>query len=842
MKHLLYLNKNLFYKSSLFYISLICAPATYSDEYFDINALTFDSPNSISIEDLNYFKNSHTLPPGKYRVSIYINGEYLTNENIEFIELDKKLLPLLSLASYKKMGLLTESLESLKNKPNDYIVKNMLQDIPGSSERFDSKKLRLDISIPQVLIKYIPRQQIDIEHWDDGIPALVLNYNLSGANTWLKKERNKRIDNYFLNLQSGFNYNAWRIRNYSTYTDNNKKSEIKSINTYIERDLKSIKSRLTLGESATSPTIFDSFQFSGVQLASDENMLPESLRGFAPIVRGIANSNSQVTIKQNNNIIYQTYVSPGAFEISDLYPTAYSGNLTVTIKGADGSERTFEQPFASVPIMQREGQMKYEVVTGKYRSSQSKTGSYFGQSTLSYGFPYGMTLYGGGLAANNYYTLAIGSGVNLFSYGAASFDITHSSTQLTKNNSDLSNKKLSGQSFRLQYAKGIIETGTTLNVAAYRYSTRNYYNFSEFNDLNSNNSENQKKQKLQLTVNQTLFDWGSLYISAYQQDYWNIEGYERSINAGYSNFYRGIGYNLNYNYIENSGYNDKKDNQIAFSVQIPLYTNKNNRMWLALSTNHNDHGSNSQNISINGNAFEDNSLNYSISKTYGNNGQKDSGSLNISMKNRFSELGTGYNYSNNTQQLNYNMRGGIIAHSDGITFGQSLGDTIGLIKVGNAKNINILNTSGIKTDNNGYAIVPYLSSYQENRIVLDIQSFGPKIEVEKPVLYSVPTKGAITLTKFNATIGNRALFNITHQNEKISFGATVIISSNENNFTAQGMVNDDSTVYFSGIPPSGMISVILAGEKHCLSPYHLLVNKTDNDNKIFIENLNCVIK
>lgn len=129
MKHLLYLNKNLFYKSSLFYISLICAPATYSDEYFDINALTFDSPNSISIEDLNYFKNSHTLPPGKYRVSIYINGEYLTNENIEFIELDKKLLPLLSLASYKKMGLLTESLESLKNKPNDYIVKNMLQDI-----------------------------------------------------------------------------------------------------------------------------------------------------------------------------------------------------------------------------------------------------------------------------------------------------------------------------------------------------------------------------------------------------------------------------------------------------------------------------------------------------------------------------------------------------------------------------------------------------------------------------------------------------------------------------------------------------------------------------------------
>ncbi len=75
--------------------------------------------------------------------------------------------------------------------------------------------------------------------------------------------------------------------------------------------------------------------------------------------------------------------------------------------------------------------------------------------------------------------------------------------------------------------------------------------------------------------------------------------------------------------------------------------NKNNRIWLAFSTNHNDNGSSSssQNVAINGNALEDNSLNYSISETYGNKGQQDSGSLNVSMRTRFIELGTGYNYS-----------------------------------------------------------------------------------------------------------------------------------------------------------------------------------------------------
>lgn len=61
--------------------------------------------------------------------------------------------------------------------------------------------------------------------------------------------------------------------------------------------------------------IFDSVSFRGVQLASDDNMLPDSLKGFAPVVRGIAKSNAQVTIKQNGYTIYQTYVSPGALRL-----------------------------------------------------------------------------------------------------------------------------------------------------------------------------------------------------------------------------------------------------------------------------------------------------------------------------------------------------------------------------------------------------------------------------------------------------------------------------------------------------------------------------------------------
>ncbi|KYF17681.1 hypothetical protein AIZ04_25550, partial [Salmonella enterica subsp. enterica serovar Typhimurium] len=78
-----------------------------------------------------------------------------------------------------------------------------------------------------------------------------------------------------------------------------------------------------------SGELFDSTQFRGVQLASDDRMLPDSERGFAPVVRGVANSNAKVRISQNGLTIYETTVAPGAFEIDDLYPTGYGGDLIV---------------------------------------------------------------------------------------------------------------------------------------------------------------------------------------------------------------------------------------------------------------------------------------------------------------------------------------------------------------------------------------------------------------------------------------------------------------------------------------------------------------------------------
>ena len=96
------------------------------------------------------------------------------------------------------------------------------------------------------------------------------------------------------------------------------------------------------------------YRCAGVQLVSVEEMYPDSLRGYSPVVRGIAKSNAEVIIRQNGVVIDQRYVPPGAFEISDLYAVSGSGDPDVTIKESDGTEQRLLVPFASLPVLQRE--------------------------------------------------------------------------------------------------------------------------------------------------------------------------------------------------------------------------------------------------------------------------------------------------------------------------------------------------------------------------------------------------------------------------------------------------------------------------------------------------------
>ncbi len=54
--------------------------------------------------------------------------------------------------------------------------------------------------------------------------------------------------------------------------------------------------------------MFDTVRFRGVRFWRDMQMLPHSKQNFAPVVRGVAQSNATVTVEQNGFIVYQKEV------------------------------------------------------------------------------------------------------------------------------------------------------------------------------------------------------------------------------------------------------------------------------------------------------------------------------------------------------------------------------------------------------------------------------------------------------------------------------------------------------------------------------------------------------
>lgn len=112
--------------------------------------------------------------------------------------------------------------------------------------------------------------------------------------------------------------------------------------------------------------------------------------------------------------------------------------------------------------------------------------------TAIYGLPKGVTAYGGGLFSDDYQSYAAGLGLNLGYVGALSADVTQAKTKFSQFN----HQRKTGQSYRFQYTKNMLSTGTTLTFAGYRYSTEGFYTFSEANSNNYNDRLYNKKKSL----------------------------------------------------------------------------------------------------------------------------------------------------------------------------------------------------------------------------------------------------------------------------------------------------------------------------------------------------------
>lgn len=801
-----------------------------ADDYFDPSFLGVVGESTDV--DLSAFSQVGGVAEGEYTVSVFVNQQDTGQYTMNFVKTEQgNVVPEITPAQLESFGVNVPQIPDLKNLPAEEPILNIGSLIPQATTTLDLARLRLDISVPQVAMKPSVYRNTDPSLWDEGIPALMANYNFSAGRSTNSYSQGLKThnNNLFASVRAGANAGPWRLRSTLTHTrfeysgglnqSSSTDTQTRFSSTTLSRDIRALRSILVIGETSTYSDVFDGVPFKGVQLTSSEQMLPTQLRGYAPTISGVANSNARITVRQNGNVIYETYVAPGAFYINDIQQAGLSGDYDVTITEADGSERQFVVPYSSLPVMLRPGGWKYELASGRYDGNLTTDSrrSDFVLGTAVYGLHNNVTLYGGTLLAKDYQSLSLGSGFSLGNFGALSTDVTHSSAKFSGAAQQGSDRQ-TGQSYRIRYSKSLMSTGTSVDLTALRYSTEHFYSFSEFNSQGYRLEEGlspwtlqRRRSSFQTQLSQQMAEYGSLHFRANRDDYWGSNRTLTGLSLGYSNSIKGIGYGVNYNIdrVKDPRGNWPENRQLSFNVNVPfsLFAQDKNlqSIYATYSMTHDNNGRTQNNTGLSGSVM-DGKLSYSVSQSWGNQEQTANSNVNVGYQGNKGSISGGYSYSNTSQNINMNASGGVLVHSEGVTFSRTMGDSVALVSAPGASGVSV-NGGVAVTDWRGYAVSPYLLDYNKNSIGLDPSTLPMDVDLVQSNVNVYPTKGAVVKASFTTRIGYQVLMTLKQETKYVPFGAIATLVSDDGAETINSIVGDSGQVYLTGLPENGKLLV-----------------------------------
>lgn len=721
--------------------------------------------------DLNEFIRGNSVVPGTYRVDVYVNRTLSGRRDITFMQKagSSQVEPCLSLEMLQAFGMDLERLQDKAVGGDPQGCFDLAGQVQFAHVEYQPAALRLNISVPQAYMARSARGYVSPELWDQGETAGFINYSFNGT-----RQSNQQLNNdqYYLGLRNGVNLGAWRLRNESSVVyGNHQPYRFRSNQSYAQRDLTAWRSQLTLGETYTDSNVFDSVRFKGASIASDDAMLPDSERVFAPVIRGIAETNALVEVRQNGFLLYSSNVSPGPFEITDIYPSGSNGDLEVTVVEADGRRRSFTQAYASLPIMLPAGALRYGVAAGQVDNFDTgQAAPDFVSGTLIYGLTERFTTYGGLQVAEDYQAANLGMGVNT-GVGAVSVDLTQST-------SDVHSEKRVGESLRVRYANTLDLTNTTLAVAGYRYSTEQYRSLNDHVEETGLSAgqllSGRAKDRLELNISQALSgQTGFLSLTASEQHYWNTPGKTRQFFLSYNAAWRSLSYSLSVERNQQSADNgtSQSDNQIALTLSLPLGTSPgSSRAWF---NGVRDGGDYSTQAGLSGQFFDDRDTFYSVQAGH-DSYSGGSGGGNLDTTTSFGRFSAGYSQASAYKAMSVGAAGSLVAHSGGINAGQSLGETFALVEVPKVAGAKLSNFNNVQTSGNGYAVMPYAQPYRANWISLDTRTLGADIDLNNAITQIVPRRGAMPVVHFKASIGRRVQFELVRSDgSKLPMGASV---------------------------------------------------------------------
>jgi len=804
-------NGRVLYRS---FMALFLAAATQSA--FAENAYDFDESfvkNLPGVKvDVARYATGNPIDPGVYTLDIFLNGRQISRENVQVVREGTGTKACLSYDLVKSLSIKdtvfsSEQAEELRSGKQCISLEDVVRE---SHAAINSADMQMDISIPQIYLLRSARGYVAPEFWDKGETAFTLNYD---TNYYRSVNDGREYDSFYGRALAGFNLGGWMFRHDGSLSwrrqQGDESHHYNAINTYVQRDIPQLKSRLLLGEGNTSGELFDTLSFRGAQISTVDQMWPDSQRGYAPEIRGVARTSAQVTVSQNGSKIYETTVSPGPFNITDLYPTGYGGDLDVTVKEADGSETRFSVPYAAMTRLKRPGMTFYSVTGGVSRKDNMAYTPSVYQGTIQHGFTNSLTGYTGILGSDNYISALLGGAFGL-PIGAISLDVTGAQTKY-------GSEKKQGVSYRATYSKKVPQTDTNFTLAAYRFSSSGYYSYDNALQINNYYKKNKSdginylsrpKQRFSLTASQNFGDsYGNIYLTGFVQNYWESVGTNTQFQLGYNNRVGRVSYTLSANRLLYS--TGGHDTQLSLDLSIPLGSESKN--YVTASATHNKEGVTAQ-TAVNGVLGEYDQYSYNVGAARDIDNKK-SGSVSGQYRSPYSMLTASYTQGENYYSASGGASGAVVALPDGINFSAYQSTTYAVVTADDAEGARVLGYPNIVLNGSGRAVVPNLNPYRINELAIDPKGIPLDVELESTQQRVIPVEGAVVRLDYKTTKGKPLLIRANQPDgNALPFGASV---------------NDENGNLVTTVSQGGQIYVRINKD---VSRLHVSWGKTRNDN------------
>ncbi|PIF22977.1 fimbria/pilus outer membrane usher protein [Candidatus Pantoea floridensis] len=798
--------------------------------------------------DISRFAEGNVTFPGIYRVTVSVNGKTKNSLKISFVQLnsDANAKPCFNQLQLNQLGIVPDEKRAkqlLLMRPDGaeqcYVLDRWIE---GSTSQYNSGDFELNLQVPQLYVRHHSDDYVDPSLWESGQTAGFVDY---AANLWqISQGAAKGNSNNTANLgvTAGFNVGEWRLRKRTNFNwSNQSPSSIQNNYTYAQRDITPLRSVMTVGETNSNGELFDSFSMRGVQLQTDDRMLPTEMRSYSPILRGVAETNAKITVTQRGQILYESIVPPGPFAITDVGAIGYGGDLTMTITEADGRIRQQLIPFSAPPMLLREGSSRFSLALGQLKEEQIYDHPDLFQATYHRGLMNYWTMYGGTLIGEHYKAFGLGQAFNT-PIGGISFDVINARSVLANNTQRL------GNSYQVNYSKYLDPTNTNITLAAYRYSSKGYYSFREMalarnTSLIKERSEadnvyiNYRTQnRFTASVNQRIDDNKSLWFSGSLASYWGGKTDSRQYSISFNHSLGRFGYSITGSRSRAGNGND--ENIIQLAVNIPIGGNYNqkplfNSLYSTVS-NSNQSGTTFQ-TNASGYQGDQGELTYGVGANVGNRANDKAVSGNIQYQSSIAQVGLSATANDFNTQFAGSLRGSAVAHKGGVTLGPSINDApFAIIEAKGAAGARLLNGQGAKVNRFGYAIQPSLYPYRENVIQLDAKGLPDTVDVLDNEKHIFPRQGAAIPVVMNTITGTPMILTLRDSSHSYLPIGTDLMDANGK---SQSVVGQGGQAFIRGWDPAQGPLLATVGEEKlkCIAKDAAPVNKAVSEDLSMVQ-------